>query len=64
MVLRIILVDDHTDFRSTFRQLLERKENYQVIAEAENGDQAIQLVEELNHGSHLYRYHDARNGWD
>jgi two-component system, NarL family, response regulator NreC len=43
--IRILLADDHTVIRSGLRLLLERQPDLQVVAEAENGRQAVELAE-------------------
>lgn len=40
---RVILVDDHAVVRAGFRMLLATEDNIEVIAEAERGEQALQL---------------------
>ncbi len=42
---RIILVDDHTLFRNGLRILLNNFEKYQVIAEASNGKEFLDLLD-------------------
>ena len=42
---RVIIVDDHTLFRNGLRILLNTLEDYQVVAEAANGKQFIELLE-------------------
>ena len=44
--IKIILVDDHAVVRAGFRMLLAASENIVVIAEAERGEQAIQMVQD------------------
>ncbi len=44
--LRILLVDDQNLFREGLASLLRSRPNVEVVAEASNGDQAIQLVRE------------------
>lgn len=44
---RILIVDDAKFIRLTLTNILE-KENHQVIGEAENGEEAVQLYEKLN----------------
>lgn len=39
---RILIADDHTLFRQGIRQMCEMVGGYQVIAEAENGEEAIE----------------------
>ena len=44
MTIKIILADDHKIVRNGLRSLLEKQRKLEVIAEAENGKQAIELV--------------------
>ncbi|MFH1550730.1 MAG: response regulator transcription factor [Planctomycetota bacterium] len=48
MTIRILLVDDHRIVREGIRSLLEDDPDLEVIAEAENGRQAVQLSRELS----------------
>jgi two-component system response regulator NreC len=41
--IRILLADDHTVIRSGLRLLLERQRDFRVVAEAEEGRQAVEL---------------------
>ncbi len=45
--IKIILVDDHAVVRAGFRMLLAAGDSIEVIGEAERGEQAIQLYQEL-----------------
>lgn len=45
--IRIILADDHLVVRSGLRRLLEQNPDMEVVAEAESGEQAYQLYNEL-----------------
>ncbi len=45
--LRILLADDHTVMRSGLRALLERQGNFEIVAEAENGREAVSLCSSL-----------------
>lgn len=45
--IKIILVDDHAVVRAGFRMLLAAGDRIEVIGEAERGEQAIQLYQEL-----------------
>src|SRR5512146_1603520 len=47
MALRILLADDHAIVRQGFRALLERA-GFEVVGEAEDGQQAIDLAGELH----------------
>ncbi len=46
-MIRVILADDHHLVRQGIRALLEKVDDIQVIAEAEDGQQAIELVQRL-----------------
>jgi two-component system invasion response regulator UvrY len=41
--IKLMLVDDHAIVRSGFRRLLEQESNLQIVAEADNGEQAYAL---------------------
>ena len=45
--IRILLVDDHAVVRKGLRALLEREPGVEVAGEAEDGDQALRLVDRL-----------------
>ena len=47
MSIRILLVDDHTIIRQGLRSLLEKQPGMEVVGEAENGQNAVKLVQEL-----------------
>jgi len=44
MPIRILLADDHLTFRQSLRQLLERHNDFEVIAEATSGEEAVDLA--------------------
>ncbi|MEW6731713.1 MAG: response regulator transcription factor [Acidobacteriota bacterium] len=46
--LRILLADDHALVRSGLRALLETQPNIEIVAEAENGREAVKLAQDLN----------------
>lgn len=46
-MLRILLVDDHPVVRQGLRQVLESHEGFLVVGEAQDGQEALTLVEEL-----------------
>jgi len=48
MKTKIILVDDHTIIRESFRSLLESQQVFEVVGEADNGRDAIHLAGELS----------------
>ena len=45
--IRLLLVDDHTMVRQGLRSLLESYEDVMIVGEAANGEEAIELVEQL-----------------
>ncbi|MDU1345997.1 MAG: response regulator transcription factor, partial [Eikenella corrodens] len=45
--IRIVLIDDHTLFRSGIKALLARQENYEVVGEAADGLSGVKLVSQL-----------------
>lgn len=45
--IRIVLADDHIVLREGTRELLEREEDLEVVGEADDGEQAVKLVTEL-----------------
>ena len=45
--LRIVLIDDHTLFRSGMKALLQRQADLEVIAEAGDGLEGVKIVEQL-----------------
>jgi two-component system NarL family response regulator len=47
MTTRILLVDDHTMVREALRMLLEQDSSMKVVAEASDGEMALQLAREL-----------------
>ncbi len=44
---RILVVDDHLIVREGLKLIFETEENYEVVGEAENGEKALVLIEEL-----------------
>ena len=46
-MIRILLADDHTLFRHGLRRILEEHDQFQVIAEAASGLQAVELAREF-----------------
>ncbi|MFC4874471.1 response regulator transcription factor [Negadavirga shengliensis] len=44
---KIVLADDHTVVRSGIRTLLENENDLEIVGEAANGEEAIQVVREL-----------------
>ena len=45
MTLRIMIVDDNKAFREALKHLLSKNPKYEVVAEAENGRQALEISE-------------------
>ena len=50
---QIILVDDHAIVRAGFKMLLATCETIEVIAEADRGEAALQLYQDLKPGSEV-----------
>ena len=48
MSIRIVLADDHTIMREGLRSLLEKETDFEVVAEAGNGREALELVRKLS----------------
>jgi len=46
--IRVVLVDDHPIVREGLRKLLELEDDIAVVGEAENGRQALDIIEETN----------------
>ena len=44
---RILVVDDHLVVREGLKLIFETEENYEVVGEAENGEKALILIDEL-----------------
>lgn len=47
MTIRILLVDDHTLFRSGLKALLSRQPDFEIIGEASDGLEGVKLAEQL-----------------
>lgn len=46
-MIRILLIDDHTLFRSGVKALLQRQEDFEVVGEASDGLEGVKLVEQV-----------------
>jgi DNA-binding NarL/FixJ family response regulator len=46
--IRVVLVDDHPAVRFGIRKMLERAGSFQVVGDAQNGEQALKLIHELH----------------
>lgn len=46
--IRVLLTDDHSVVRSGVARLLEQKEEFTVVAEAENGERAYEMFNEVS----------------
>jgi two-component system response regulator NreC len=49
-MIRILIADDHQIMRQGLKALLDKEPNMEVVAEAENGRQAVQLARQLSPG--------------
>lgn len=47
MSLKILLADDHNIFRQGLVKIIESKDNYEIVAEVDNGDDAYRRILEL-----------------
>jgi DNA-binding NarL/FixJ family response regulator len=47
-MLRILLADDHAMVRKGFRLILETQPDMQIVGEAGNGREAVELAEQLH----------------
>ena len=47
MSIRVLLADDHKITRQGLRSLLEKQQDIEVVAEAENGREAVRLAAEV-----------------
>lgn len=47
MKTRVLIADDHKILRDGLRNLLHEQDNYQVVAEVENGREAVRLAKKL-----------------
>ncbi|MBM3811203.1 MAG: response regulator transcription factor [Acidimicrobiia bacterium] len=45
--IRIAIIDDHPIVRDGLRKLLELEDDFQVVAEGDNGRQALEIIEDL-----------------
>jgi DNA-binding NarL/FixJ family response regulator len=48
MAIRILLADDHMEFRDSLRRALEQIRDYEIVAEASSGVEAIELARSLH----------------
>jgi two-component system response regulator NreC len=48
MSLKVLLADDHKIMRSSLRVLLDKEPSIEVVGEAENGRQTVQMAEKLS----------------
>lgn len=46
-MIKILIADDHPMFRDGIRHLLEQEQDFKVVAEAGNGEEAVQLAGEF-----------------
>lgn len=47
MAIRIMITDDHAVFRSGLRALLEKEEDFEVVAESGSGAETLRLLDEV-----------------
>lgn len=46
--IKIVIIDDHQLFREGVKRILELEPNFEVVAEGDEGSQAVPLVEQFN----------------
>ena len=46
--IEIIIADDHPVFRYGLKQIIDSEKSFKIVAEAENGNTALELIEKLN----------------
>ena len=46
-MIRVMLVDDEDGYRRLLRRILEREADFQVVAEAEDGSEALELINDV-----------------
>lgn len=47
MLIRVLIADDEQAVRAAVRRILEREQQVQVVGEAEDGEEAVQLARDL-----------------
>ena len=47
-MVRVMIVDDEQTYRRLLRAMLEREDDFQVVAEAADGNEAVQLADQVN----------------
>ncbi len=45
---RVMIVDDEETYRRLIRAMLEREDDFQVVAEASDGNEAVELADEVD----------------
>ncbi len=60
MGIRVLLVDDHAVVREGYRRLIEKHQDIDVVAEAENAASGYQAFKTCKPGCRRHRYLDAR----
>ena len=61
--IKIALVDDELTARNTIKKYLEDSENYEVVADFQNGKTALESLRKKPGGHYSVRYADAGNEW-
>ena len=47
MAVRVLIVDDHEPFRQAARMVVDITDGFEVVGEAENGEDSVRMAEEL-----------------
>jgi len=59
---KVLIVDDAVFMRMKLKDILE-KNGYEVVGEAQNGQEALEKIPSNDTRLSDYGYHDARSGW-
>ena len=63
MKYKVLIVDDHFVVREGLKLILETSDTYEVVAEAEDGAIALNLIEELQPDVILMDLNMPKNEW-
>ena len=61
-VIKVAIADDHALFRTGVKTSLQSRKDIQMVAEAENGMQLLNLLRHIQPDV-VIRYPDAHHGW-
>ena len=61
--IRLMIVDDHIVVRRGLRSMLAGADDVEIVGEASDAGEAVELVTMVAARYHLARHQDARDGW-